>query len=279
MRFSQRIGKKPSTKEIQLESMDDDLRNGLWNVIKIYYLDLIRKGRYKAHSPFRSFIIHVWHNYYILPFDEINGHDHENEKFIRDRFFNGDWLEVYDFIQFLIKTKSGDKIGDDDFITALNNILIREFSGYRIINDLIAPISSQLETEEVNKAITNTINFSSLGGANIHLNNALGLISDRKKPDYRNSIKESISAVEATCRVLTEENTLGKALKNLEKSGIIINKQLMSGFEKLYAYSNDKKSGIRHAIIDQPEEPDYNDAKYMLVSCSTFVNYLIGKAN
>jgi len=43
------------------------------------------------------------------------------------------------------------------------------------------------------------------------LSRALELLSDRKQPDYRNSIKESISAVEATCQVFASKSraTLG----------------------------------------------------------------------
>jgi hypothetical protein len=39
MRFSQRIGKKKATKEIQLESIDTELQNGLWNIIKLLFVD------------------------------------------------------------------------------------------------------------------------------------------------------------------------------------------------------------------------------------------------
>ena len=53
----------------------------------------------------------------------------------------------------------------------------------------------------------------------IHLNAALEKYAQRPIGDYRNSIKESISAVEALCREKTGENTLGKALNKLEKGG------------------------------------------------------------
>ena len=35
MRFSQRIGRTPITKLAQIESIDDDLKNSLWNAISI----------------------------------------------------------------------------------------------------------------------------------------------------------------------------------------------------------------------------------------------------
>jgi hypothetical protein len=274
MRFSQRIGKKKATKEIQLESIDTELQNGLWNIIKLLFVDPIASHRLE----FNGFAIKLWNHFYKLPVDRIPEYEFEIKDFIRKRFFEDEWYESYDFIEFLLNLEFVHYNKKTEFVDTLNSILEREFSGYRIIDNLIAPISNELELEEISSANKNTSQFSSLNGANIHLENALDLLSDRKNPNYRNSIKESISAVEATCRIITNENTLGKALNKLEEKGLNINNQLKAGFDKIYAYTNDKESGIRHAIVQQPNEPDFSDAKYMLVSCSSFINYLIIKA-
>jgi len=44
---------------------------------------------------------------------------------------------------------------------------------------------------------------------------------------------------------------------------------------KLYGYTSDE-DGIRHAILNDPEL-GFAEAKFMVVSCSAFVNYLIAK--
>jgi hypothetical protein len=44
----------------------------------------------------------------------------------------------------------------------------------------------------------------------------------------------------------------------------------------MYGYTSDAQ-GIRHALMDEPNL-SFEDAKFMLVSCSAFVNYLIAKA-
>jgi hypothetical protein len=44
----------------------------------------------------------------------------------------------------------------------------------------------------------------------------------------------------------------------------------------LYGYTSDTH-GIRHALKDD-SQPNAEDAKFMLVSCSAFVNYLVEKA-
>lgn len=279
MRFSQRIGKKPVSKSIQLESIDEELKNQLWNVTYDYFIkpDEIR-SRSGNLVKFDDTLPNMWHNFYKLPVDTIPYVSYDQRKFIRNRFFKDEWFEVYDFMEFLINSIYH-KTFVEKYIKIVNKILEKQFSAYRIVNNLIAPISNQLEFEEVEDSLNNTKQLTALKGANVHLNHALNLISDKKSPQYRNSIKESISAVEATCRYLTDENTLGKALSKLEKKGIDINAQLKAGFTKVYAYTNDRESGIRHAIVSEPKEPDFHDAKYMLIACSSFINYLIGKHN
>lgn len=277
MRFSQRIGKTQATKNIQLESIDKDLLNGLWNLIKIFMLDTIPKhSKYGNGGDFNNFSDILWHNFYKLPIDTIPEHHFQTEKLIRDNFFNGEWYEIYDFIEFLASLEF-DSVDTNNFIEAINNLMEREFSAYRFINGNIVPISNKIEFEEIQQSLDQVNYFTSLSGANIHLTNALEKLSDRKNPDYRNSIKESISAIETTCRLITGESTLGKALNSLESKGIKIDDQLKHGFEKIYAFTNNKQSGIRHAIIEEHKNPDFEDAKYMLVVCSSFINFLVGK--
>ena len=108
---------------------------------------------------------------------------------------------------------------------------------------------------------------------NNHFEKALSFYSDRKNPDYKNSIKESISAVESMCCIICGKKVeLGKALGKLEKNGIYIHGAMKNGFQALYGYASDE-SGIRHGGIEDKEVTE-EDAKFMLVTCSAFVNYL-----
>lgn len=155
-----------------------------------------------------------------------------------------------------------------------NAILEQEKSGYRLIDGLISPIVGEVEMACI-EAASNT-KFHSV---NIHLQKALQFYSDRENPDYENSIKESISAVEAMCCIITgmtgASATLGAALKKLEDNGVVIHGAMRAAFSQLYGYASDA-DGIRHGGIDFKNAPA-EDAKYMLISCSAFVNYLIEK--
>src|ERR1700733_716108 len=109
-----------------------------------------------------------------------------------------------------------------------------------------------------------------------HLKNALEKLSDQTSPDYRNSIKESISAVEAMCQIITgTKSSLGQAVKKLEDNGVDIHPAFDTALEKLYGYTSDAE-GILHALLGE-STLDSADALFMLVSCSAFVNYLKGK--
>jgi hypothetical protein len=101
------------------------------------------------------------------------------------------------------------------------------------------------------------------------------LLSKRPDADYRNSIKESISAVEALVREITGESTLN--LKKLDNTGIVLPSVLRKAFELLYGYTNDESTGIRHALMDDTNAPGADEAVFMLVSCSAFINYLTKK--
>ncbi|WGS63939.1 hypothetical protein [Marinitoga aeolica] len=49
--------------------------------------------------------------------------------------------------------------------------------------------------------------------------------------------------------------------------------------KKLYGYTSDEK-GIRHALLEgESTNISFDEAKFMLVSCSAYVNYLIEKVS
>lgn len=153
------------------------------------------------------------------------------------------------------------------FVQNLNREFKRLNFAYRIINKEIVEITTEEEIIAIEEALT-----SSKDNIRTHLNNALELYAQRPTGDYRNSIKESISAVEAMSRNITGDNVLN--FKKMEDKGVIIPPVLRQAFEKLYGYTNDKTTGIRHAIMNDTNAPQAEEALFMLVSCSAFINYL-----
>ena len=164
----------------------------------------------------------------------------------------------------------------DNFVKGLNSEFERLTYGYRIVNNQVTPITDEVQISAIQKPLESPTVHENIRR---HLNNALRLYSQQPQADYQNSIKESISAVECLCRSITEENTLGRALSKLERSGAIIHPRLKEVFDLLYAYANQKDTGIRHALM-KPENnyvPQSEEALYMLVSCCSFVTYICEK--
>ena len=159
-----------------------------------------------------------------------------------------------------------------DIATAsYERVLQDENQPYQLHGKHIIPLVSGSESDEIETAAA-----TKYESVNRHIEKAWLYFADRKKPDYENSIKESISAVEAMCCIINgKDATLNKALDKLKYSGVHIHPSLEKGLISLYGYTCDEK-GIRHAGIDFVDAPA-EDAKYMLISCSAFVNYLIEK--
>lgn len=196
------------------------------------------------------------------------------------------WYKKLDMIEFILQTIQNEaraekyedvKRKKEFLLQYLQKYINAEFErlhyGYRIVNGLVAPISTEQEITAIEKAIGKNEDT-----VHKHLNQALQHFANREAPDYRNSIKESISAVEVLCRDLTGEGTLGRALDVLEKRGVHIHPILKSGMHKMYDYTNQPEVGARHGLMDDTTDysPSYNEAYFMLVTCSAFINYLRG---
>jgi len=282
--FSQRFGFKPKKDIMQIESMDADLRNSLWNVLifsfwdKLKGSDLINYGN-KRSSPEAhdiKVLVHLlWFSHFKRTLDELSGFWKSDYELIKKKFFRCQWFEVYDFLEFIAKNYTN-KPTLKSFINLCNEVLEREFSGYRFVGSTITPITSKIEIETIEKALTSE---DKLMPTSTHIQTALICLSDKENPDYRNSIKESISAVESICCLISDDSkaTLGKALKVIKRERKVdLHPALGGAFNHLYGYTSDA-NGIRHALLDE-SNLDFEDAKFMLVSCSAFINYLKGKA-
>ncbi len=276
-KFSQRIGLTATNKPIQLKSIDHDLRNSLWNAVSIAIMNRC-KDSYGDFSNYqiRNLTAELWISFYKLPVDEILYRASDNIREIRNRFFQHEWYEVYDLLEFLASL-DGHPFSPEEFMEVCNEFLEVENSAFRFINGILVPISNEHELDELEEALEVTGDWTALNGANIHLQNSLEKISDKKNPDYRNSIKESISAVESVANAITggKKSSLGQALTAI-KDKISLHTALENGFKKIYGYTSDA-DGIRHSLMEQPS-CDFEDAKYMLVSCSSFINYIVQKA-
>lgn len=284
MSFSKRLG-FVSDKQIQINSIDTTLKNKLFNCFQ----EQLKRFRHSVEIS----------AYILNELGEITMNNISDQQTILRRFLNNgkgySWYDIYDIIEYFLQAVDmvlPDRVFGYDYIVnhtygtvnkqsffelfskSINGILEEEKSGYRLVNNEFVAITSEEEIESITQAISTPFD-----AVRIHMQKALSLYSDRQHPDYENSIKESISAVEALCGIITgkkgKDATLGNTIKHLNDKGITIHKSMEEAFGKLYGFTNDA-GGIRHGKIDFTNAPS-EDALYMLISCSAFVNYLTAK--
>ena len=282
MGFAERNGFAPE-KAIQIENMDRNLRNRLYNAVHKFL-----EPSPSINDELKYVVDKL--GYRVEATSQKNWH--WIDTFLQRTISDIPWYMPYEIIELFFEAKRDicsrceydcyergacDEIVWFKGVTAeINKIMEQEKSGYRFLNDKFINITSEEELEEISKATD-----SPYESVSTHFRKALTLYSDRKKPDYENSIKESISAVEAMCCIITgatgSQATLGNTLKKLETNGVVKHSAMKAGFEKMYGYTSDA-DGIRHGGKEFTNAPA-EDAKYMLVSCSAFVNYLIEKCS
>jgi hypothetical protein len=279
MRFTQRLGLTPVKTELEKNGISPELLNSLWTVVREVIIDLKdnehlydKYGQRKSYTDLTEYFRDLWIHFFKLPIDSLSVSygavdKYNTVKWLRDWFFKATWGEVFDFIEF-------SSTYHESFIGITNNFLKKEMSAYRFVDKKLVEINSKEEVIEIQNAIKNADKFKSV---KTHLQQSLSLLADRKNPDYRNSIKESISAVESLAKIIVKDNktTLGQALKEIEKKHQIPS-SLKSAFSSLYGYTSDQ-SGIRHSLLENNVNVDVDEARFMLIACSAFVNYLIGK--
>ena len=185
--FSHRKGLKETRTEIQIDDVDDVLRNRLWNLLKIYYWDTMKEDYVSRNRYLSILFTRIWHHYLKESLDEMPNYWETLYDKVRSYFFNCEWYEVYDFLEFVALNYEDDEgiKRNDRFKETCNSVLETEMSAYRFVGSQITAITSKDEIKEIDEALS-----SPFKPVNIHIENALKLMSNRKLPDYRNSIKE-----------------------------------------------------------------------------------------
>ncbi|MCX7598710.1 MAG: hypothetical protein N2512_07545 [Armatimonadetes bacterium] len=282
---------------VQLESLDQQTRTRLWNVLwdvcwtpcagayrqAVFesQFDPLQRGPaplWRAQGPWPECKLGVlckslWTELWQMPFDRMPADWPTMLSHIRETFYKREWYDVLDLLEFLWHA-----LPDEVSVRLAelcNRVLAEENSAYRVVSGLVEPITSEAEIAQIEQA-----QACGLSEAQAHIDCALSKLSERRSPDYRNCVKEAISAVEAMCRAIcgSPKGTLPEALKAIERGGrVTLHPALKYAFNKLYGYASDE-GGIRHALTEDSRPVTVDEAKFFLVACSAFINYLKAKA-
>jgi len=260
---------------VLIDELHDGLRLDLWNHFHVKYIEKYRSLKGDLHLTQKRT---KYNGFFKTLFWSLGGEvdtyyeDTFFEK-VKDLFKHQIYFEVLQFMEKIIEKSIKYQIPySEEFYNNCQKAFASWNSPYRFIKGEIVPISNMAEIEELKRVESNSINYH-IDSVKVHLLQSLKHL--KPDGDLRNSIKESISMVESVARLIAPtENTLGKALKRLAKDGKV-NPLLNESNLQLYKYSNSTK-GIRHALMEE-EDLSLEDARYFLISCSAFTNYLFEK--
>ena len=282
-RFSGRHGIITASNALQKGSIDERLRNRLWSCVsQIYFDDL--KHHTSSDELANILFWNIWDDFLGKPVDTISDITNRNVSAVRDWFFSAKWNEVYDFLEFLGEFKDAKNSGGTwdrlrkktaAFIVVVNEKLAQEKAAYRFVGSQIAEVTNDSEIMEINQALEVEGKYS---GARAHIQSALKLYSNREQPDYRNSVKESISAIESVFTSINGKKSSGlaAAIKLAENGGLVLHPALRNGIISIYGWTSDD-GGIRHGLTENSAKVREVEARLMLILCSALMNYLISQ--
>lgn len=134
--FSKRYG-YVEIKSLQIESMDNELRNSLWICIE----DLLNQlHRAASDGLYEGLLDYIWTDYFKQPKSKLIGANdyHIVHSEIQPRFYKFSWHEVYSFLEFIAGPVAYcNKDIFKDFSKHCNRVLERESAGWRFVDELI----------------------------------------------------------------------------------------------------------------------------------------------
>jgi hypothetical protein len=265
-KFSERIGARQPPKS-GLEEASPELRTALWNVLYKPAFPQDDEHRERALAHARAMWNHLgWRS------DQIPLLPHQMRETIAAEWFSCKWAEFFDLIEFTARLLATSLSPTrQHWFEMLNRILESKGCAYRFIAEHLVPLTNTAEATAVARGAE-----SSIPAVGVHIREALRLMAPNVGANPRDSIKEAISAVEAALKHLTDSPsaTLTEGLAAFEAKHGAFHTALRGGLVTLYGYVTDE-GGVRHALIEETAAVTADDARFMLVTCSAFTNYLI----
>lgn len=269
--FAQAEGVEGLPTQLQLKQLSVELRSYLWKVIfdsfqeSIDYERRVYPRSYYFVTPWRDIFRDWWIKKLHKFIDEFgNSYESWTDR-IKNIFVIGDYIEIFDFVQFVLRHPKCPY----QLESTLNTALVEGHSAYRIEDKTVIPITSESDAEVISTAFK-AAKEAGFEGATSHLKKAG---EELTHGNWSDSVRESIHAVESALRIVeSTKSTLSSALVAMEKSEKI-NPNLKRAMNALYDYTSDEE-GVRHAKIFDDTRVGEADALYMFGVCSSFITFL-----
>jgi len=126
-------------KVLQKDSMDEPLKNALWNAASLIFWDTSIQYNEVGSDLLKTLWAHLFHQ----PADEFVHSRNYAIEMIKERYMASDWASVYEFVEFIAQLQI--RGYHDNYVKACNFALVKHVSAYRLVDGIVTPITSGRE--------------------------------------------------------------------------------------------------------------------------------------
>lgn len=148
--FSVRYGFAPDP-VAQAGTMDEKLRNSLWNVLLSRLFGKVGANQYGEINQDYHIFINLQRNFFKLPMDELEKHLGSRREWYKDIFFTMEWWQVYDLFEFVARRMI--PFDAQEWERDTNLVFEAERSPYRLFSGSIVPCAEDASFESVRDSI------------------------------------------------------------------------------------------------------------------------------
>lgn len=157
----------------------------------------------------------------------------------------------------------------------INNLLSEENLGYRF-QDGVFLRPGRIQTQHNTNRAVAVLSNETLSKAREHFTKAQRYFSSRQEPDFQNSVKEAVCALESAitaCSGINVSNNFTRDIKELSGTDVgKVPQPLVAAMSSVYAYRG-AASGVSHGNADGLRI-DRNEAELILSVVAAFITYI-----
>ncbi len=260
MNFSTRQGFE--LKQLQMDSIDEELRNRLWTLHHNCFEELISDAH--RRDVVHKFFLSSWTNFFKKAVHIFPSETRARLRALTTEFYKLRWYKVYSFLEY-VAAEYG--IFFQNYKEQCNLILKEEKSAWHFMGNIIVPIMSIPEKNEIELVLAEKDEAAK------HLQRALELLSEKEVDCSRESAHQSISAVEAIAKKAMNDPSASLSKLCASPNFLPKHSQFRQALFNLFNYTSGE-DGIRHSLTDKSQPVTDKTARFMLIICSAFINLI-----
>ena len=174
--FGRRLRFESAELKVQIDSLDNDLKTDLYNSFLIFIYNKAEEAERSSKGNFVTQHKIIWVHFLRNQLDKFPDYDYQFLQHINQLIYKQVWHKTYELFEFIFNSLDSRLYKMDGLIQYVNDMLERNNSAYRIVDNHFVPITNKAEIEEVGKARENAVSTNILGLVHRRINKCTKLL-------------------------------------------------------------------------------------------------------